>query len=549
MRASVWLHEPARYLDPGVPDQRLSLARRGVLLTGTVKSPALVEVLSAGTWIDEAAASIRDHVRQTVRASIGARSPPAAAIVIAVLIGDRTGLAPADEDVMRDAGTYHVIAISGGNIAILAACLLALGRVGFVHWRALHVGVAIALAGYALVAGGGTSVARATLTAIVYLGARSLDQQSDPAAAVAVAAATLACWSPLSLVEPAFGLTFGASVAILVIAPRVIALWPLSPMASVPAALLASSIAAEAGVLPLSAWFFSRMTVAGLALNFAAIPLMAVVQIGGLIVVAAALVSMDAARVIGTVPSWAAEQLVSSARLVRAAPWAAWRVPPPPLAVLLAYYLAGATLVSRSAWPRTVCRDAGRWTIVAGAAWVGATLWIAAAPSLAAAHPGQLRALSIDVGQGDATLLDLPDGHSLLVDAGGLGGVSSFDVGERVVVPAIWASGLRHIDYLVVTHGDADHAGGAASVLALLRPRESMGGGARSSTTRCSPCCVRRPARRGWAGEGCNRMMNCSWAALRSGCSIHLAQTGTVIGSATRILWCSRCGTVMSRSC
>ena len=288
VRASVWLHEPSRYLDPGVPDQRLSLARRGVLLTGTVKSPALVEVTRRGTWIDEAAASIRDHVRQTVRASIGARSPPAAAIVIAVLIGDRTGLAPADEDVMRDAGTYHVIAISGGNIAILAACLLALGRVGFVHWRALHVGVAIALAGYALVAGGGSSVARATLTAIVYLGARSLDQQSDPAAAVAVAAATLACWSPLSLVEPAFGLTFGASVAILVIAPRVMALWPLSPMASVPAALLASSIAAEAGVLPLSAWFFSRMTVAGLALNFAAIPLMAVVQIGGLIVVAAA---------------------------------------------------------------------------------------------------------------------------------------------------------------------------------------------------------------------------------------------------------------------
>src|SRR4029078_8995493 len=122
-----------------------------------------------------------------------------------------------------------------------------------------------------------------------------------------------------------------------------------------------SSIAAEAGVLPLSAWFFSRMTVAGLALNFAAIPLMAVVQIGGMIVFAAALVSMDAARLIGAVPSWAAEHLVASARLVRAAPWAAWRVPPPPLAVLLAYYAAAATLVSRSIWPRVICRDAGRW--------------------------------------------------------------------------------------------------------------------------------------------------------------------------------------------
>ena len=471
VRASAWLHEPSRYLDPGVPDHRLELARHGVLLTGTVKSPVLVDVVRRGSWIDEAAAVIRDRVRQTVRASIGARSPPAAAIVIAVLIGDRTGLDPVAENAMRDAGTYHVIAISGGNIAILAACLLALGRVGFVHWRALHVVVALALAGYGVVAGGGSSVARATLMAIVYLGARSLDQHSPPAAAVALAAAVLACWSPLSLLEPAFGLTFAASIAILVLAPQLLALWPVGSVAKMPAALLASSIAAEAGVLPLSAWYFSRVTVAGLALNFAAIPLMAIVQIGGMVVVAAGLVSAAVARVIGVVPCWAAEQLVSSAALVHAAPWAAWRVPPPPLLVLLTYYAAAAALVSRSLWPRSVRRHAAAWTIAAGTGWMAAALWIGVAPSYGA-HPGRLRVLSIDVGQGDATLLDLPDGHSLLVDAGGLGGVSSFDVGERVVVPAIWASGLRRLDYLLVTHGDADHAGGAASVLALLRPRE-----------------------------------------------------------------------------
>ena len=125
----------------------------------------------------------------------------------------------------------------------------------FVHWRAVHVSVAVALAGYALVAGGGSSVARATLMAISLLSARSLDHQSPPAAAVAVAAAALACWSPLSLLEPAFGLTFAASVAILVIAPRLLALWPLGSVAGVPVALLAASIAAEAGVMPLSAWY------------------------------------------------------------------------------------------------------------------------------------------------------------------------------------------------------------------------------------------------------------------------------------------------------
>ena len=302
--------------------------------------------------------------------------------MIAVLIGDRTGLDPVAEDAMRDAGTYHVIAISGGNIAILAACLLALGRVGFVHWRALHVAVAIALAGYGVVAAGGSSVARATLMAIVYLGARSLDQHSPPAAAVALAAAVLACWSPLSLLEPAFGLTFAASIAILVLAPQLLALWPVGSVATMPAALLASSIAAEAGVLPLSAWYFSRVTVAGLVLNFAAIPLMAIVQIGGMVVVAAGLVSAGAARAMGVVPCWAAGQLVSSAGLVHAAPWAAWRVPPPPLLVLLTYYVAAAALVSRSLWPRSVRRHAVAWTIAAGTGWMAAALWIGVAPSV-----------------------------------------------------------------------------------------------------------------------------------------------------------------------
>ena len=107
--------EPARYLDPGVPDHRLGLARRGILSTGTVKSPVLIDVVRRGSWIDEAAAAIgimsADHAAHR---SAGAVRKPLPSCV-AVLIGDRTGLDPADEERCEDAGTYHVIAISGGT--------------------------------------------------------------------------------------------------------------------------------------------------------------------------------------------------------------------------------------------------------------------------------------------------------------------------------------------------------------------------------------------------------------------------------------------------
>ena len=92
-----------------------------------------------------------------------------------------------------------------------------------------------------------------------------------------------------------------------------------------------------------------------------------------------------------------------------------------------------------------------------------------------------LRIVVLDVGQGDATVVLLPGGRTLLVDTGGLAPLSTgldpaeaapgFDVGERVVAPAMRALGVRTLDHLVVTHGDPDHIGGVRGVLRHFRPR------------------------------------------------------------------------------
>jgi competence protein ComEC len=82
-----------------------------------------------------------------------------------------------------------------------------------------------------------------------------------------------------------------------------------------------------------------------------------------------------------------------------------------------------------------------------------------------------LQVTFLDAGQGDAACVRFPDGRSLLVDAsGGVG--DTFDPGARVVVPALWALGLRRLDYLAITHGHPDHAGGAPAILRDLRPSE-----------------------------------------------------------------------------
>jgi len=97
--------------------------------------------------------------------------------------------------------------------------------------------------------------------------------------------------------------------------------------------------------------------------------------------------------------------------------------------------------------------------------------WIVFTPSLRFGRAEFLEATFIDVGQGSATLLRFPSGHAMLVDAGGAGG-GRFDVGRRVVEPAVWEAGVSRLTHVVATHGDADHIGGAASMVVDFRPRE-----------------------------------------------------------------------------
>jgi competence protein ComEC len=89
---------------------------------------------------------------------------------------------------------------------------------------------------------------------------------------------------------------------------------------------------------------------------------------------------------------------------------------------------------------------------------------------LARPSPGTLRISFLDVGQGDATVVQFPSGHVLVVDAGAAS--DAFDTGDRVVTPALWALGVRRVDWVAFTHADLDHIGGVAAVTREFDARE-----------------------------------------------------------------------------
>jgi competence protein ComEC len=461
--APVAFRRPVRFLNDGVPDFERDLALDGTTLLGSVKSALLVDVVGRGGPVDELAADVRAHVRRAIARWVAPHDAVSAAIAAAVLIGDRTGLPDETRDALQAAGTYHVIAISGGNIAIVAASAFGLLALCGVRGRAASIVVVLVLVAYAMVVTAGPSVWRATLMAIAYFVARALDHRTPVWQATSLAAVAILIVHPLDISDPGFMLTFGATAALVEGGRRGAALLPRSRVGSWAMASLIGSIAVEAALLPVSASAFSRVTSAGLILNLLAVPAMAIMQMAAMIVTLADSLSTLAGAA-GWVAHVAAVTLVSSASLVREAPWLAARVPAPGAALVIVYYAAMAVMIA----------GRGRFRASGAIVFAATVLLMATGIDLTrVTRPAASRALRLtvfDVGQGESMLLETPARAAILVDTGGAPFGGSLDIGQRVLAPALWARGVRSLDAVLVTHGDPDHLGGAAAVLEDFSP-------------------------------------------------------------------------------
>lgn len=476
IRAPVLLRRPTRYLNDGVADAERASMRRGVALVGSIKSASLVEVIAPASSWTETLAGVRRRVRQAVSSALGADAT-AAGVVTAILIGDRAGLSDEIESRMQRAGTYHVIAISGGNVALFAALAWWASRIVLRSRRLALIGAMAMVVAYGLLVGAGASVARAVAAALLFLLAALIDHRAPPLNVIALVAIVFLLWDPLALTDLGFLLSFGATAGILVAAPGWLAVarrrieeracraW-VARLLVVATGLLLATVAAEIALLPIQAGAFQRLTLAGLVLNFVAIPAMAAVQISGMAIVACDL--MDARTclpIAAQVAGAGAHALIDSAALVDVVPSLTWRVAAPPAWMTAAYAFACAAL----AW--------GRWPrarIALSAAACAAALGMALSAGARSPPDRRLRLTMFDVGQAEAIALRLPSGRHLLVDAAGPG--DRFPIGDRVLVPALLARGVTRLALFLLTHPDVDHVGGALSVVADLRPPRVLEG-------------------------------------------------------------------------
>jgi competence protein ComEC len=459
-RVALWaeLRVPRGFANPGAFDPVAHARREGVHALGFSKSSRLVA--RDGADSRGAAARALTWARRRAARTLESAILPGQeqGLVRAMVLGDRTGVDRETSEAFRMAGTYHVLALSGAQVALLAGLVAGLCRRGGCPSGLTLLVLASVLVGYAAFVGGDVPVVRATVMAVALLLGRFLDLEGEAANLLGLAAAALLVRTPSALGDAGFQLSFAATLGLIVLTPRL----PRGPRLPfrLEYALLAS-LAAQAALVPLLAAQFHRLAPAALLLNLVAVPLSGAVLLSGLAVLLVSVALPPLVPWAGDLAWICAHALLRSGEVMRHAPALDVRVATPgPAAVLV--YVAGLALLVKGR------RRVGLATLVVGLALV------VRGPGPPPGD-GRLHLTVLDVGQGDCLVLRSPRGRTWLIDAGGSFG-GGFDIGEAVVAPYLWSQGVRELDRLVVTHAHPDHAGGVPSLLRSFAVGEAWEG-------------------------------------------------------------------------
>ena len=388
-----------------------------------------------------------------------------AAFVSAMLTGDRSGLTVADETAVSEVGLSHLFAVSGLHCAFLISLL---GLLISPSRRRLFAAVGISvLLFYMVLAGMSPSIVRSCIMLVFALTAPLFRRDSDAITSMSAALLVILLCNPYACASISLQLSFAATAGILLWSGplyRRLLVLPLNRLGAV-GRFFCASVSASLGALvltiPLTAYYFNIFTIISPVSNLLVVPAAGWAFMASFVIVLLGFVWLPAAQLLG----WAVWALVHYALWIS---HGLMRLPGHALYLTNQYlkYWLGYVYAMLIACIATGARR--RQYILTGvlaAMTLLGTIWLGADTY----RQGEFHVLTLDVGQGAATLLYGPD-QAVLVDCGSSN--SYIDAGG-VAADALGSMGVRELDGVVVTHYHEDHANGLEELLTRI-PVETL---------------------------------------------------------------------------
>lgn len=400
---------------------------------------------------------------------------PYGGVLLALAIGDQASIAPAQWEVFNRSGLTHLVSISGSHITMIAvlAAWAANAIWRRMRWQGrpctecLPAQIVACLAAlviawlYCLLAGWGVPARRTFLMLALAALAFCLRLPVSASRLLCLAAALVVILDPWAVLASGFWLSFGAVAVLLCHAgwigqqalPEKPGTWRRWWRRGKEAARL--QLAISLALLPLLALWFHQLSLASPLTNAYAIPLIGlwVTPLSLLLALVSLLPGLTSlAGLLAALAHLPLTLMMPATQWLAAQPWAVVDAAAAPMAWMALAFLGLLLAVLPHGWPMRP--------------WA----WMAMLPALcwrpAVLEQGGWQATALDVGQGAAWVVQTAN-HVLLFDTGARHGPQT-DAAQRVILPFLRAQGVRHIDTLVVSHADLDHAGGLRSILENL---------------------------------------------------------------------------------
>ena len=419
-----------------------------------------------------------------------------------LLLGERSGISGETKEAFIDAGVAHVLAVSGYRVLVAAGMVMGALTLLRVPRRIRPFIAAPALLFYMVLALAHPPVVRGTVMALVYILGGLFQRRTNSRNALGVAALVILGADSRQLFDTGFQLSFGAVLAILCFIPSFRGVtarpegrslifrfftWMLRS--------IALSVVVSLGTLPLTAACFGRVSLVGVLTNIVVVPATGAGMILGTLSLLAGLLSHGLGASYAASDGLLLHWTIRFSEFAASLPFATLETSSFGVWEAIPWYAA---MGLSTHW-----RDRREAAAFLALLLAGLNALVLLRPG-AAPTPGVLRVSMIDVGQGDAILVEFPGGGTLLVDTGPL--TSGGNAGKKTVVPFLKRKGIGGIDMLLLTHPDADHCGGAASVIQGLTVRrviESDAGGRTAVYASYHDAARARgtPLSRAWRGE------------------------------------------------
>ena len=377
-----------------------------------------------------------------------------------ILLGDNSGLEEELKENFRDCNLSHMLAVSGMHLSYLILCLnfiLNKKTLGIRNCKIISIAVIIT---FMIITNMSPSVVRAGISAIIGILGTLIYRKQDTYTTIAFACLLTLIKNPFSLFNIGMQLSYLATLGI-------VTFYPLLSKIKIPEGKIKNyiikntfvTISANILILPITIYNFNTIPTNFLLSNLIAGPVLGISLIFELITVFASFISINLAKIAGFIVNVCLTLLTKITEIISKIPNITV-VTPRISCVILVY------IIILNIWLYINNKEIFKNFKISKVLFI--LISIAIITNSINVESG-MRMYFIDVGQGDSTLICTPKGKNILIDGGGSRTPDKYDVGDKVLLPYLLDRRIKKLDYIIVSHFDADHAQGLEAVIKKIK--------------------------------------------------------------------------------